>query len=370
VAADRSIRSLTALNGASTSRVLNLAFIAAANVDNPEHRSMPLFRSPIINASVLLKHRVRSDETYVFVGARTVATKIIVPFDQKDMRTGGRSILIDQRGYRDALCQIGIYNAEDLERDLQILCIFDRLPSLDPFLIREHLRAAGVECAPCYLEIARADQERMFAFVSAEIHRLISLASAGKSQGSTGRMVSALLSTSVDEKLEPLRLTLNMSPTDFREGVFSWRGFLYYKWCIEEKWPEIVDVLRDVRKVDSFGTKDPELNAFLTQSRRTVIEKVSNSVHSIRKTLGVYDRAYSALVENQTPNAFRDFLLGAPHLFLDLGEKMGAISHIASFWRYRFPRGAKLNIDSEELAAIFQDFISNFAPAEGALLRA
>ena len=47
----------------------------------------------------------------------------------------------------------------------------------------------------------------------------------------------------------------------------------------------------------------------------------------------------SDLVEKQTPKTFRDFLLSAPHMFLELGEKLGAISHIVSFWRYRFPTG-------------------------------
>ena len=47
-----------------------------------------------------------------------------------------------------------------------------------------------------------------------------------------------------------------------------------------------------------------------------------------------------------------------PHLFLEMGEKLGAISHIVSFWRYRFPPGMPTNVDPEELAVIFQDFCS------------
>ncbi len=50
--------------------------------------------------------------------------------------------------------------------------------------------------------------------------------------------------------------------------------------------------------------------------------------------------SFRDLVANQTPKTFRDFLLSAPYMFLELGEKMGAISHIVSFWRYRFPPGS------------------------------
>ena len=92
---DRSIRFLTSLGGASTSRVLKLSQVALTNADNPEYRSQPFFQSPIINTAFLLNHRVRSDETYMFPALRPLATKIIVPFAIKDLRAGGRSFFVD-----------------------------------------------------------------------------------------------------------------------------------------------------------------------------------------------------------------------------------------------------------------------------------
>jgi hypothetical protein len=40
---------------------------------------------------------------------------------------------------------------------------------------------------------------------------------------------------------------------------------------------------------------------------------------------------------------------------------MGGISHIVTFWRYRFPPGAPAVIDAEELSIIFQDFAAGFS---------
>jgi hypothetical protein len=99
VAADRTVRFLSALGGASTSRVLNLFRIATDNADNPEYLEKPLFLSPVINKCFLLKHRTRADETYLFASPKAVATKIIIPFDSTDLRAGGRSLFVDQRGY-------------------------------------------------------------------------------------------------------------------------------------------------------------------------------------------------------------------------------------------------------------------------------
>ncbi|MEJ1967206.1 MAG: hypothetical protein WDN03_01005 [Rhizomicrobium sp.] len=363
MALDRSVRLLSALSGASTSRVLNLAAIAAANANNPAHRARPMFTSSIVNASILLKHRVRSDETYLFGDDRQVATKIIVPFDARDMRAGGRSLFVDQRGFQDCLREIGHYGGADVARDIAVLRVLNSLPSLDPFLLREHLRSHRIECADCYFEISRADQQRMYDFVTGEIGRLIQLATghAQGEDGSTGRLVSAMLSSEINERLEPLRLTLGMSAGEFREGVFSWRGFLYYKWCMERLWPEIVAVLREARTVRPVGAIDGETRTFLADSQRAIVEEVRDGGRAVRRILGVYDAAYDDLVRNDAPRTFRDFLMSAPRLFLELGEKTGAISHIVSFWRYRFPARSRLAVDSAELVNIFQDFRASFS---------
>ncbi|HXC56792.1 MAG TPA: hypothetical protein VNU97_15950 [Rhizomicrobium sp.] len=363
MASDRSTRSLAALTGASTSRVLNLAAIAMANADNPEHASAPFFSTPAMNSAILLKHRVRSDETYSFADTRQVATKIIVPFDNKDLRAGGRSFFVDQRGYHDALRNIGNYGNREMERDLNVLRVVGALPSLDPFLLREQLRGHAIECADCYFAISPADQQRMHDYVSAEIRKLIQLATGGDAEGqsSAARLAAALLSTLVDEKLEPLRRTLMMNPADFREGVFSWRGFLYYKWTMEKFWPEVVDALRAIRAMRPTGKVTGEQRSFLDATQRAIIEKVQSSGQAVRRILGVYDAAYDDLVRNQLPATFRDFLRNAPHLFVDLGEKVGVMSHIASFWSYRFPKGANATVDADELTGIFQDFSSGFS---------
>jgi hypothetical protein len=38
------------------------------------------------------------------------------------------------------------------------------------------------------------------------------------------------------------------------------------------------------------------------------------------------------------------------------------MSHITSFWNYRFPVGAPRTADAEELVAIFQDFTKSLTP--------
>ena len=80
----------------------------------------------------------------------------------------------------------------------------------------------------------------------------------------------------------------------------------------------------------------------------------------MRRLIGVYDNAYAELVGKQDPKTFREFLLNAPSLFLEMGEKIGAMSHITSFWQYRFPDSGTRGAEVEELMMIFQDFTQSF----------
>jgi hypothetical protein len=246
-----------------------------------------------------------------------------------------------------------------MKRDLDVLRLVDALPSLDPFLLREHLRSHGIAPDACYFEISAADQRRMLDYAAAEVSRLTDMAAGrrgGLRDAYNSRMVAALLSSEVSDKLEPLRATLALDADEFREGVFSWRGFLYYKWSLTEFWPGLLRVLAEVKATHPAGAATREQRAFIAAAKGAILTGVRQSNAGVRKVIGIYDEAYAGLIERRDPLLFRRFLLGAPSLFVALGEKMGAMSHLASFWNYRFPPGRPIAADAEELSAILQDF--------------
>ncbi len=84
---------------ASTARVLNLAAIEGANQGNIDYVNAPLLKSRILNSSIILKHRLRADERYLFQRDGTVATKIIVPFDRRDLTLGAQSVFVGAPGW-------------------------------------------------------------------------------------------------------------------------------------------------------------------------------------------------------------------------------------------------------------------------------
>src|SRR5690348_2372109 len=286
---------------------------------------------------------------------RNVCTKVIVPFDGNDLRAGGRSLLIGQHNYLEALRDAGqYYGRYDIDRDMRVLKLVDEIPSLDPFLLREKLRSHGITPDPRYFAISQNDQKRMFDYTAGELDRLTDLA--GGSENATSRMVAALLSNEVDEKLEPLRLTLSLGQSEFKEGVFSWRGFIYYKWCLSEVWPHLLACLTHLKALQPVGPVDAEQKAYLKSARQRILLGAKENNSAVRQLLQIYDDAYTGLLTGRDPQQFRKFLLNAPGLFVEIGEKMGVLSHIASFWRFRFPDPERATVDAEELVTILQDF--------------
>jgi hypothetical protein len=361
----KSVRCLTGLRDASSARVLNLVTVEKTHGALPEYRKAPLFQSQVLNSSILLKHRLRSDEYFLFEDPQPNVTKIVIPFDKNDLRLGGTSLLCGQRGWLDTIREAGKYGDKSFTRDMQVLDILNELPSLDPFLIHERLLSSDIEVSDCYFELSKADKLRMHEFVANEIKQLIHLAmrneksSKRNDSGSTARLVTALLSTEADEQLEPLRATLMMGTDDFRKGIFSWRGFLYYKWSASELLPSISSVARDIIALPiARGARGDELR-YITLSKRRLIKKMSENVKESRDVLAIYDSFFADLVERGQPQVFRDFLLRAPHMFVELGEKLGGLAHVVSFWNYRFPKRRLAPVDPETVISLFADFLSS-----------
>jgi hypothetical protein len=356
---DRTVRSLVVLEeSASTARVLNLAATMRNSTDEPTLKARPFFENRILNSSIIVKHRIRPHELELFSKPRASATKIMAPIDGYDLKLGARFLMVGQRDFDETAEEMFGESLRSGRRDRQVLELIDELPSLDPFLLRENLKRNGFEPARGYFAISDADVERMYAFVRAQVTALVGLSSeqSGDTAQAASRLVDKLLSNSPDEGFGPLKEGLRLSDKDYADGVFGWRGFLYYKWVLDELGPQIGQVLKEVATIHPRGPKSPDSNNYLPKARRRLEAAISQAVYGVNRMLAVYDNAYASLTQDGQPTAFRDFLLAAPDMFMSLGEQSGAVQHILSFWRYRFPLGRRVTISPDELMDIFLDF--------------
>jgi hypothetical protein len=355
---DRTIRSLDNLRtSASTARVLNLLRVSHEYGRTGGWRAAPLFENPVLNRSLIIKHRLRRNEIDEFRVRRHVATKIVLPIDGGDLRVGGRYLFVDQIGFDPMLEQA--FGIGPTHPDRRVLSLIDDLPSLDPFLLREQLRRNGHTPDPCYFNVSEADLERMAAFVAQEITPLVDLSLGPDIDLAADNPVAVLtakiMSNSAGEDMSALGQTLMLAPEEYEEGVFCWKGFLYYKWALQAITADVGWVVDSVRRVRPWGRADAEQHAAIDRGREQVRRRILMTCEATADMLRVYDDAFRSLTQEGKPTAFRDFLRDAPILFARLGERLGAIQHIVSFWRYRMAHD-KAAPGAEELIDLLADF--------------
>lgn len=366
---DKTVRRLSALEkSASTARVLNLVLVHRKHADSAALVQAPLFRNRILDRSIILKHRLRPHEMEVFETPRHAATKILVPIDTSDLRVGARYIFVGQRNF-DAIAE-SVFGKDLLpgQHDRVVIDLIDTLPSLDPFLLRELLRRHDIDPAREYFAITEADIMRMHAYVRQEVSRLVQLSSldGATSDPMTGeRLAEKLLSSNPQSEFEPLKQVLRLSDRDYYDGIFAWRGFLYYKWVLSESTAGLKRVAQQLQTLQPRGPRDPEANAYIPGARKRIASAIGAMWTATKETLSLYDNAYSMLTDEGKPLAFRDFLISAPSMFQTLGEQVGVLQHIVSFWTYRFPANAKTHqVAASELMDILVDFEDSLAREE------
>jgi hypothetical protein len=343
----------------STARVLNLALVFERHGGSPDFQARPLFRSMKLNRSLVIKHALRPHERALFERPEPHTTKIVFPYSSAELGLGGTSVMVGERKFDQLLRgAIGASVDEDaFQADFDLLNVLHEMPSFDPFMLREQLRRAGAEPARCFFDISDADIAQMVEFVSDEIAPLTRLAfgAGGRRAANLSMRLAEKLMTDENAKfLDPLRATLRLSASEYVRGVFAWKGFLYYKWLTRNS-AEQRAVFDRAFAACAIRRSDMPKRIEAEKLRQSVIRRIGIVSERTAAMLGEYNKAFDAFAASQ-PVDFRDFLLQAPAHFAALGEATGALSHIVSFWRFRFPEAGPASLDPDEAIEIFSEF--------------
>ena len=352
---------------ASTARVMNLHALNVESQDIDAHREKPLFRNKTLNSSIIIKHKLRPSEMKLFNNRKATATKVLLMIDDKEMNFGARSIFIGQPGYAEMLCEAIGVRSENEDSDFETLKALDALPSLDPFIVREHLKTIGRTPAECYFGMSPADTEQIFAFALAEVTPLAALMCSSESLVGVYAMKLArkIILGEGGREFEPLRQALRLDEAQFANGMFCWKAFIYYKWRLKLLSPQtdlVIQQMADARvRQGGRAISNQERDG----ARAAIAVGIAASLTSIRASLRLYDDAYKHMTETEKTKPFRDFLLHGPIYFSDLSERLAGIDHIVGYWCHRHAMKGPHAIPADELASIYDDFLDCLDPDTG-----
>ena len=371
---DRNLANLE--RSGSTARVLNLLSVHRRLPGHPALAARPMFLNSALNHAIILKHRLRPHERELFAETRTTATKVILPLDKADLRAGGQSFFIGEERAAHIL-ETYFSDAAGLAREDQILLeILDDIPSMDPFLLRETLARNGYLPALEYFNISEADLIRMREFVESEMAGLTNLVATPDGRGA-GDFTQKLLAETPDAAFAPLREALRMDAAQYRDGIFAWRGLLYYKWISSSTLRESSKTCVEISNFVPAPPRSFENSEYIREAKGRINTAISRAVGYIIQALSDYDASYNIFLAEERPSEFRDFLLNAPATFVRLGEVIGSLQHINSFWAFRMGALNRVRTTEADFVDMLIDFLSGLAfepdgmaPAHGARVRA
>jgi hypothetical protein len=347
---------------ASSARILNLHGLAAERPTDPDYYAKPLFVHPVLNRSIIVKHNVRPGEEDRMAPRRFNTTKIIFPFDPLDLSLGGQFLFVEQQDFIPALTRHLEYGDLPLHRDAAVLRILDKLPTLDPFLVREALATHRLNVDSSYYRFTEPEKAHMLGFVESEIESLIELCFGEvEAHDRRAKRLSQLLLADHDSpELEPLRLTLHMDGAEFIAAMFAWKAFLYYRWRAHALAPTLKATMRSISKI-SKRRYDTDALRFVVSAKTLLERTIARSWREIGQKLQMYDLAYEGLTHNQKPDSFRQFLMTGSSLFLDLGAQIGVLEQVVSFWEHRLSQHHTGGMSPDDVMVAMRDLLQGLS---------
>ena len=344
----------------STSRVINLNEISKRHGDKAGYRNAPLFQNTRLNEALIVKHTLRPHERELVLDNRVVVTKVIIPISRDNLRLGGYSFFCEQQHKQEALELVFSRNdaPENVERDLDVLNEISRMPSFAPYLLRERLRAFGVEADRVYFDISDSDLALIEKFVSTEIAQLVERAYDFKSIDSANisrKLAKIVLSNEDSEKLNPVRDALKLGNENYEQGMFGWKGILYYKWQYKNILRTAATLLTRMQDVKFVGTSTSDTR-YLQHKLRHIITESKQRLSRTASHIERYNKSFQDFTLNNNVESFRGMILNAPDIFKVIGEDLSTVQHICSLWGFQQPRSKPNQIEAEDAFAILNEF--------------
>ncbi|HXQ53282.1 MAG TPA: hypothetical protein VN802_19480 [Stellaceae bacterium] len=297
------------------------------------------FRHHRLNQVVIIKHSVLPAERRSR-REPPVGTKLYFPFNERNPAEGGSTIFLHDRQLEAALAEkCGVRRLGDREafaEDLRLLRVLARLPTLDPFLLRDVLDAEGIAVNDRYLDISDDHWTEIQGVIQQRFVPIVKAAypEAKASRPKVKRLIEKMWAANDAEALAPIIATFGLPEDGALEILYSWKVITFYSYQYQRLKPTLLELaqwLKDGEIVANFAagpfrhTLVPLHNAVRTELRTqwTRIEAI----------LGDYEDGYDKMFVRKTESApFLAFLRNCRTIFWEIGDALGKIDHAVTCW--------------------------------------
>lgn len=316
-------------------RVFNVNMMTRRILDEkPE--TPPFFRNKVLNNLVLIKDTMPEElrrNTNAAIG-----TKLYVPFNENNIYEGGRTIFVKDRHLEEALIQhfgTGALDRTALADDLRIMNILDRLPSLDPFLLKDVFLNEKISVDEAYFEVSQEVWKEIEQFIIKRFEPLVKAAfpDTQASDDKARQLIEKIWEARDLEALDPLIKAFRLPPNEALEIFSAWKGINFYAFQYERAKPMFVNLLTWLKDLQ-LPTAVPAAERKEMKDRLEVVkaqlrEEWQKADGILRDYQDSYDKMFKLKVSS---TEFVTFLRKSAKLYWELGNSLGKVGHASYCW--------------------------------------
>jgi hypothetical protein len=111
----------------------------------------------------------------------------------------------------------------------------------------------------------------------------------------------------------------------------------------------------NARRYDTDGLR------FVISAKELLESTITKNWREISQHLRLYNRAYEGLTEGQNPEGFRNFLSNGSNLFLELGDRIGRLEQLVSFWDHRLNQHHAGGMSPDDVMDAMRDLLQGLS---------
>ncbi len=324
------------------------------------------FRNKRLNNIVLIKDTVPENERNI--DDKTVGTKLYFPFNETNIYEGGRTIYFHAPNVDKAItdyCGEGAITRESLSDDMRLILILDRLPSLDPFLMKDVYLRQKIKVNEAYFEVSEEAWNEIEAFMIDRFTPLVHAAfpEIQESDDRARQLIDKIWEARDIDALMPLIEGFRLPKEKALDIFASWKGIVYYSFLYQRQQSAVLDLVKwfkenqdPVAGVSAAEIKD--LQSSIAQIR----DRLRIEWQTVEEIVRAYENSYNKMFRDKTSSSdFLAFLRDSNETYWKIGNSLGKINHAHYCWdamtnRYegrRLPWALRLEV-MRLLARIFE----------------
>lgn len=328
------------------------------------------FLNDTLNQAVIIKHRLGDDDRRRMIkNDALVGTKIFVRYAGNDsFDDSGKFMFLGQKDSAAVFREhfgLDPQHRKDDARDMGLLTILDRLPSLDPFLLRDRLMQDDYGIDPAYFRLSEAEAKRYRTHVIREFYPLAQTAfkDAADVDRLSGLIVDKMWEATDLRVLKPMMDAMEIEFEQAPEIFFSWKGFVYYKLTLQRLSDTFASFITSLQAAKPINMPTNIVRQEIEALRPRLIKALRAEFDEASRVIEEYDHVYRhQMIRLGKPAEFTKFLRYAPRRFEKLGASVAGIEHAQTSWKRRFGNQKEPMVAGLEFLDILRDY------SEGLLL--